>query len=149
MSDNWMIVIAADPLAKPSSDRAQATFRLLCSLRPDAQDPELLTYDTPEFIYCGANMSGIFYPLCQADIGGWWDKALRSWWDGTDRRALSAETPCCRRPISLNDLDYLSPQGFACFAVELMNPGPDLEPEELRQVESTLSMPVRIIWRHI
>ena len=69
--------------------------------------------------------------------------------DRTDHRELSAETPCCRRPISLNDLNHDSPQGFACLAVELMNPETDLEPEELRQVESALGTPVRIIWRHL
>jgi hypothetical protein len=132
-----------------SSDRAQATFKLLCALRPEAEDPELLTYETPEFIYCGANMANIFCPHCQADVREWWDKAFDEWWNSTDRSALSAKTPCCGRPISLNDVDYDFPQGFACFAVELMNPGSDLEPEELRQVESTLGVPVRIIWRHI
>jgi hypothetical protein len=149
MSDDWLIVIPADPLAKPPRDRAQATFALLCALRPGAQDPELLSYETPEFIYCGSNFSNVFCPLCQADLGAWWDIAMREWWESRDHRILSVETPCCRHPISLNDLDFDSPQGFACFAIELMNPGPDLEPEEFRQVESTLGVPVRIIWRHI
>jgi hypothetical protein len=150
MSDNWLIVIPADPLAKPPSDRAQAAFELLCALRPGAQDPELLIYETPQFIYCGENFGAIFCPFCQADLGdSWWDKALGAWWDSADHCVLSAETPCCSRPISLNGLDHVPPQGFACLAVELMNPESDLEPEELRQVESALGVPVRIIWRRI
>jgi hypothetical protein len=149
MSDNWLIVIPVDPLAKPPPDRAQATFDLLCALRPEAQDPELLTYETPEFIYCGSNFSNVFCPLCQADLGNWWDNVFHEWCDSKDQRVLSVETPCCGRSISLNDLDFESPQGFACLAIELMNPDSDLEPEEFRQVESTLGAPMRIIWRHI
>jgi hypothetical protein len=57
--------------------------------------------------------------------------------------------PCCGGATTLNDLDYVAPQGLACVGFELMNPGPDLEPEELRQVEDALGTPVRIIWRHI
>jgi hypothetical protein len=150
MSDDWLIVIPADPLAKPPSDRAQATCELLRALRPEAEHPEIVTYDTPEFIYCGENFTTVFCPLCQADLGDdWLDDAMRSWWESADHRILSVETPCCGRTTSLNDLDYLSPQGFACFSIELMNPYRDLEPEEFRQVESTLGLPARIIWRRI
>jgi hypothetical protein len=149
MSDNWLIVLPIDPMAKPSEERGKATFELLCALRPDAQDPDLQMYDTPEFIHCGSNFEDVFCPFCKTDIMDWWKKAMDDLWNSDDRRALSAETPCCGRATSLNDLDYDSPQGFACFAIELMNPSSDLEPEELQRVESTLGMPVRIIWRHI
>jgi hypothetical protein len=149
MSDNWLIVIPADPLAKPPPDRAQATFELLCALRPEAQDPEIVTYDTPEFIYCGENFVHVFCPVCQADLGDWLDNAMRAWWESVDHRILAVEAPCCGHTISLSDLDYISPQGFACFSIQLMNPDSDLEPEEFRQVESTLGLPVRIIWRRI
>ena len=71
------------------------------------------------------------------------------WWNSEDRRSLAVETPCCGRATSLNDLDYVLPQGFACTAIELMNGGRDLEPEEREQVEAALGLPVRIIWSHI
>jgi hypothetical protein len=50
---------------------------------------------------------------------------------------------------TLNELDYVWPQGFACIAITLMNPDPDLEPAERQQVELALGLPVRVIWRHI
>lgn len=148
MSDNWLIVLASDPLAKPPEDRAEAAFKLLCSLRQNAEEPELHQSDTPAFFDCGGNFEGIFCPFCKKDVSDWWGDAMGRWWRG-DHSLLAIETPCCRRVTSLNDLDYVSPQGFACVAMELMNGGPDLEPEEREQIERALGLPVRIVWRHI
>jgi hypothetical protein len=149
MSDNWMIVIPVDPLAVPPKERAEAAFALLTTTRPEAQDPELYLSDVPEFFHCGANFSDVFCPFCGMDILEWWSKPIDAWWSGTNRRVLAVETPCCGRATTLNDLDYNWPQGMACVAVSLMNPGRDLEPEEIQRVEATLGLPVRIIWRHI
>jgi hypothetical protein len=148
MSDDWLIVLAADPLARPPKDRAEAAFELLCSLRNGAEEPELHQTETPEFFDCGGNFDAVFCPFCKKNITDWWGDAMDRWWKG-DRRLLAVETPCCQRATSLNDLDYLSSQGFACVAMELMNGGPDLEPAEREQVEEALGLPVRIIWRHI
>ena len=63
--------------------------------------------------------------------------------------SLSAEMQCCGRVTTLNELDYVWPQGFACVAITLMNPDSDLEPAERQQVELALGLPVRVIWRHI
>jgi hypothetical protein len=149
MSDNWIIVLAADPLATPSEERAEAALELLMALRPEGQEPELHLSETPEFFYAGSNFQYVFCPLCEREIGEWWSEAMNRWDKGGDRRSLAVETPCCSRATSLNDLDYVSPQGFACVALELMYPGADLEPEEVRQVEATLELPVRIVWKHI
>jgi len=149
MSDHFMIVIAADPLARPPAERADAALALLTALRPEAENPECRQSDTPEFFDCGQNFDGVFCPLCQADVQEWWGDAMGRWFESDDRTSLYVEMPCCGGATTLNDLDYVAPQGLACGGFELMNPGPDLEPEELRQVEDALGTPVRIIWRHI
>ncbi|HLH13086.1 MAG TPA: hypothetical protein VKV77_14570 [Methylovirgula sp.] len=149
MSDNWMIVIAADPFAKPSRERADAALEVLTALRPKAEEIELCLSDTPQFFDCGGNFEGVFCPFCQADIQDWWGGALNRWSQSEDESSLSVEVPCCGRTTSLNDLDYVWPQGLACIGIELMNPGPDLEPEERREVEAALGIKVRVIWRHI
>ena len=101
----------------------------------------------PEFFTAGTNFQSVFCPFCEVDITEWWVEKMRAL--GDDFRCLSAETPCCHRATSLNDLDYVGQQGFGCFALELMNPGADLEPEELRQMESIVGLPLRIVWCHI
>jgi hypothetical protein len=149
MSDTWMIVVSTNPLAMPPRGRAEAAFALLCALRPEAQEPELHLSDTPQFFDCGSNFEGVFCPCCKADVADWWHGAMDRWWNGDNRRLLDVKTPCCGCGTTLNDLDYVWPQALACVALELMNPGPDLEPEERHQVERVLELPVRIIWRHI
>jgi hypothetical protein len=149
MSDDWMIVIAADPLAAPPKERADAAFCLLTTMRPDARDPALYLSDKPEFFHCGANFRNVFCPFCGADIMEWWSKPIDAWWKSADRRELSVVTPCCSRATTLNELDYNRPQGMACVAISLMNPGFDLKPEERQQVEAALGLPVRIIWKHV
>ena len=149
MSDNWMIVIAADPLAVPPKEHAEAAFSLLKTIRPDGEDPELYLSDIPDFFDCGANFGSVFCPFCGTEIREWWGNPINKWSNSADRRDLSVVTPCCGRATTLNDLDYNRPQGFACVAITLMNPYSDLEPEERQQVEASLGLPVRIIWRHI
>lgn len=144
-----MIVVPANALAKPPRERIDAAFALLQELRPDAQDPELYVDDAPKFIDCGSNFENVFCPFCEADLESWWNDAMSRWWNSQGRRELTVETPCCHRQTSLNELDYIAPQAIACVAMELMNPGYDLEPEERQQVETALGLPVRIIWRHI
>lgn len=149
MSDNRMIVVAADPLAVPPKERAEAAFSLLQRMRPDGQDPELYLSDTPKFFDCGGNFGNVFCPFCGTEIREWWRTPINEWSNSTDRRDLSVVAPCCGRATTLNDLDYNRPQGFACVAIALLNPYSDLEPEERQQVEAALGLPVRIIWRHI
>jgi hypothetical protein len=149
MSDDWMIVLPLDPLAVPAKERAQAALDVLRTLRSKADEHELHFSEVPQFFHCGGNYQTVFCPFCETDIGDWALDAIGAWWERADRRDLSAETPCCGRPTSLNDLDYVWPQGLACVGFELMNGGPDLEPEERERVEEALGLPVRIIWRHI
>jgi len=149
MSDNWMIVIAADPLAVPPKERAEAAFNLLKTMRPDGEDPKLYLSDKPDFFHCGANFAHVFCPFCGTEIREWWEKPINDWWNSADRRDLLVVTPCCGRATTLNDLDYSRPQGFACVAITLRNPYSDIEPEERQQVEAVLGLPVRLIWEHL
>ncbi|RYD36270.1 MAG: hypothetical protein EOP86_06430 [Verrucomicrobiaceae bacterium] len=59
-------------------------------------------------------------------------------------------TPCCRMELTLAELNCEWPQGFAKFAIEVMNAGigelPDGLAEELARI---LGTPVRIIHRRL
>jgi hypothetical protein len=146
MSDVWLVVLTIDPLAMPTDERREAAFELLCSLRPEAQFPELHVCETPRYFDCGENFENVFCPFCAAEIEEWWQEQMSRWWEG-DRRDLAVTTPCCRRATGLNDLDYVWPQGFACVAIELMRPSADLEPSEREQIEAVLGVPIRTFWK--
>ena len=144
-----MIVLPVDPLAVPSRERVEAALKLLSELQLGAQEIELHASEIPEFYCCAENLQSVLCPFCQSDLGKWWSEAVEVWWERQDRRVLSIETPCCGRMTTVNDLKYDRPQGFGCVAFELMNPSTDLEPEQLRQIEAVLGVPVRIIWQRI
>jgi hypothetical protein len=148
MSDHWMIVIPQDPLLRPTQERQNAILETLKLLRPETHGWEAQTSDDPIFFCCIENFENVFCPFCEAEITKFWGEAMDLWWVG-DHRVLATTTPCCRRETSLNDLDYVLPQGFACFGVEMLRGGPDLEPDEREQVETALGAPVRIIWRRL
>jgi hypothetical protein len=144
-----MTIIPRDPLALPPPERREAALALLKTLRPLADEIELDVSETPEFFDATGHFENIFCPFCAKELEiSWWHEKMDAWWDG-DRRVLAIETPCCGRATSLNDLDYGCEQGYACFGIKLMNPSGDLEPEEVRQIEETLGMPIRVVWCHI
>lgn len=61
-----------------------------------------------------------------------------------------AALPCCAAKVTLNDLKYDWPQGFARFSLEAMNPDiPGLTPVQLTEFESILGCPLRKIFPHI
>ncbi len=148
MSDNVMIVTTSDPLAMPPEERRIAAFNLLCELRPEGWNEELLVSDTPVF-FSGVEAAGSVYcPFCGTEIDDWLSRELCRL-EESDPSMLTTVTPCCNRQTSLNDLDYDGEQGFGCVAIELWNPGDDLEPAELQQLEAALGVPVRVIWQRI
>ncbi len=68
----------------------------------------------------------------------------------TEFRELDTITPCCASNVSLNDLVYEWPAGFARFSLEALNPNiRDLEGEVLRDLEAILSCQLKRIWAHI
>lgn len=149
MSDNWMIVLAEDALALPPRERAEAAMAVIQKLRPQSGDLELYYSETPEYFHCGGNFVGVYCPFCQKDIGDWSGVELSRWAKSQNRREIGVTTPCCGRATTLNDLDYVWPQGLACVAFEMLAGGPDLEPEERREIEEALGLPVRVVWQHI
>ena len=60
------------------------------------------------------------------------------------------EMPCCHAQVSIDQLKYDWPQGFACFSVEAMNPNiRDLSEEDMEEFERLLGCKVRKILQHI
>lgn len=58
--------------------------------------------------------------------------------------------PCCGVTVSLNDLDYLSPAGFARFVLEAMNPNvADAEPAWVAEIAEIAGTPLKTIWAYV
>ena len=63
---------------------------------------------------------------------------------------LTVTVPCCGGQVSLNDLRYDWPCGFARFELEAWNPNRDrLTADELAQLAAALGCEVRQILAHI
>ncbi len=148
MSDNIMYLLAADPLAMPSVERREWTELLVRNLCPGAHEIVVHADDLPELYLAMTNLEATYCPHCAANLDEWWPQAVDTWWKG-GRRDLGAVVPCCREPTSLNELDYDWPQGFARFAIEILNPSHDLEPGELDTISRAAGMLLRVVWAHI
>jgi len=93
------------------------------------------------FIDPGAAFTAIGCPACGAPIAeGWWRARMQAGYD-SDREAyevLTVLAPCCERLVSLNDLAYDPPAGFA--RVEVVGGSHDLA-----RVAAMLGHPVRAV----
>lgn len=102
-----------------------------------------------KFVNAGANSESIFCPLCGKEISGeWWSKAMDEAYK-SQFGDLQVIAPCCRRETTLNQLDYISPQGFARFVLTVRNPGiPELGEQSISKLEQILGCKLRLIWSH-
>ena len=149
MSDNWITLIPTDPNLQPTAESAERARTLLTSFVPRAQEIELEFTDNPQFIGPCGNWEGVACPACGANAEPWWSDAVgRAYVTGfTD---LSVTAPCCNARLSLNDLNYIPPAGFARFVLSAQNPYvEDLSPPQMQQLETCLGCRLRRIWAHI
>jgi hypothetical protein len=149
MSDNWITFIPTDPHWVGDDAAAERAAKVVAELAPEAEEIEALQMDEVEFFDAGQNFESAKCPHCGADVTEWWPEAM-------DRgheigfSDLSTTMPCCGRPASLNDLVYKMPQGFAQFAIAVMNPNiEEVDGAAVRRVGEALGHPVRVIYQRI
>lgn len=68
---------------------------------------------------------------------------------GCEFTSLKTEMPCCKRFISLNDLDYFFPCGFASALISIFNPSQPIDNKIIDAIENVLGTSVRIIEAHV
>lgn len=152
MSDNYLTVIPTDPRWQPDKAPADRAAALVTSLCPGIHrgHVEVNWHDTVTFVMCGTNLERIGCPHCSArlDLTQWvFAHVDNGYRDGF--ADLDAETPCCGVTVSLNDLDYNWPCGFARFRIDVIYPNRAwLTDEELTAVTDALGHPVRQILSH-
>lgn len=62
---------------------------------------------------------------------------------------LETELPCCGKVVSLNDLDYHFPCGFACCVISILNPSRNIGDCTLADVQEIIGVSIRVIKTHI
>jgi hypothetical protein len=148
VSDTFLRLIPDDPTWVPSAtarERAEAVLRVAL---PSADEVTSHVTDHVRFVDCGANFESVACPHCGTDIGEWWSAAMEAAHE-QQFRDLRATTPCCGRHVSLNDLVYSWPSGFARYTLQALNPGLGSLPDRLQsRLQSVLGCRVRVIWAH-
>lgn len=104
---------------------------------------------TPIFVDCGSNLERIVCPNCHSELPfDWWGEAMNKAYE-SEFTSLETVLPCCGLTISLNDLEYHFPCGFACCVIEILNPVFDSEDYIIDSIQKILGINVRIIKAHI
>jgi hypothetical protein len=89
---------------------------------PDADEVEITWHDSVALVACGQNLMKISCPRCADEVDSrWWMDLVSDGYEaGFDD--LNVTVPCCEALVSLNDLTYDWPVGFARFELEAWNP---------------------------
>jgi len=154
MSDNYLTVIPTDPYWQPGREAADRAAVVLAGMLPDddaRRGMDVQWHDAVEMVHCYANLEKISCPLCDATLGtgDWWGNAVSDSYDSGFSR-LTVTVPCCGGEMSLNELAYDWPMGFAKFRIEVLYPNRGwLTDEELAAVTDALGHPLRQILIHI
>ena len=147
MSDAFLRLIAIDPGFVPSPASQLAAAALLREWLPDAQEVTVRVTDHVEFVDQGEDFERVSCGQCGIGFDDWSAAMTRA--AERDFQDLSLVMPCCGTSMSLNDLVYELPAGFARFVLEATNPEvEDLSAEQLDAVSAVLGSPIRRIWAH-
>ena len=151
MSDNWITVIPEDPRFVPDAANQRRARDRFAAAVVAADEIELDCSDTVQFIDCGSNFERAHCPACREDLTDWWSDRMDDDYDGSNGFALATyAAPCCSKQVTLNDLAYEWPQGFAKFALSARNPRvATLDESSRHELETILGTKLRVILRHL
>lgn len=144
MSDSIIKIIPKDPYIT-IPEQALIDAKQLLEARVACDSVSINTAPTPMFIDCGGNLEEIVCPNCGETIDfEWWSEAMDKAFEDS---FISMEiiVPCCKSAVSLNDLEYRAPCGFACFSLEIFNPATDVREEVITSVQKLLRTELRIV----
>ncbi|MGW1028855.1 hypothetical protein ACWD4J_35125 [Streptomyces sp. NPDC002577] len=138
MSSDYLRVIPTEPSWVPDEAHASAALAVVRAAVPAGWDYSVRTHDEVVFVDQGGNFESVSCPYCSSALDDWWQERMGEAAE-TSFSQLTVTTPCCGREVSLNDLDYRMPAGFARFEIEVEGPERDLlEPSEEKAVAEAL-----------
>jgi hypothetical protein len=149
MSEIILRIIPRDPGHLPEPAAQGAAVALIRTL-VRAADVSALVHDQIAFVDPGGNLESIGCPRCRQRLSlAWWSDAM----DVAHALRFSdlvIDLPCCGERVSLNDLEYDWPAGFARFVLEVREPAVAgwLDADAIAQIETALGTRVRQILAH-
>jgi hypothetical protein len=152
MSDNWIQLIPTQRDFVPLASAQSQALALLRSFVPHADEVEAIATEDIQFIDCGSNWEGVACPACGADAEEWFADELSQSFERSGFRDLGTVAPCCGANVSLDQLKFGWPVGFAQFVLEARNPelaSTGLTASQHQALEQALGCSLRIIWRHL
>lgn len=107
-----------------------------------------INYDRIEFVDQGENFESVSCNLCGQNLEiEKWHEAMNKAYESQFSN-LRFIVPCCNENISLNDLTYYLPAGFAKFIISISDPQKNVEEKDLNELSGLLQTPLKIIWAH-
>lgn len=148
MSSNVLKIFPVDPSCRPKATERRSLVRSVQSLLRSRPRINIVEQDDPFFVDQGANFERVMCPSCGEEIdASWWTEAMTTA-SSAKFRDLVVTTPCCNSRVSLNDLKYEWPAGFARFVIEVQDPADDLQSGEIMALEEIVGCKLRTIWAH-
>lgn len=149
MADDYLRILPQDPGCVPAPERQEAGRAALRRLVPNADQVEVTVSDEVRFVDAGVNFERVLCPLCVIDVTNWWGHAMDAAC-ASRFEDLDATLPCCGTGMSLNDLVYEWPAGFARFVLEARNAniGGGLLANEVAEIGRALGCRVRQVVVH-
>lgn len=148
MSDHIVKIIPRDPLYLPPEQTLDVAKAYL-EAHINSDGINISVNGSPVFVDCGSNLSEIFCPKCGKKLDySWWQSAMSKAFEG-EFMFLGTVAPCCGAAVSLNELCYHFPCGFARTRIEIYNPGQAVEDDILAPVQKILGTELRVIHAHV
>lgn len=147
MSANILKIISTNPSFVPDNNNQQNAGKYLSGLYTQ-DEIEFKITDVIEFIDQGSNFKSVSCNLCGTVI------ETIAWQNAMDSAFLKKFTdllftsPCCNKTTSLNDLNYISPAGFAKFVINISDAQNEFDLNNLKKLQEFLGTPLRIIYAH-
>ncbi|SRR6266545_1563411 len=136
-------LLPRDPWLIPNEAAHQQAVDRLVSFVGEVDEIHISISETPIFIDPGVGLTHVTCPSCQHRFTTSW-QAIVDWAAEQHFRTLDIVMPCCRTSVSLNDLQYDCPAGWARFDIEAVNPKvAQLSIEQMRELEQILDCPMR------
>ena len=149
MSDHFLRLVPSNPDAVPTPEASTSALNLLKAQNLGYESVHAFVYTAPRFIDAGENWDGVKCPACGADVAAWWTDAMDTASNG-NFLDLSADTPCCRKTVKLNELNYGWPVAFGRYVIQIANPDFTTIPDHLlQQLQETLGYQLRTVSAHV